>query len=111
MKTTIALSIDTDALSTRDDAQLAALWSVAQINPALTTDADACKLVKCIGSEIIRRWLDSAPKMLYDHQPDMHYWHVLSAHGSWTGPGRTWQPDAEKMSQQAALRAQQGEAA
>lgn len=111
MKTTIALSIDTDALSMRDDAQLAALWAVAQINPASTTDADACNLVYEIGNEIIRRWLDGAPKMLHDHQPGMHYWHALVQHGSWTGPGRTWQPDAEKMSQQAALRAQQGEKA
>jgi hypothetical protein len=111
MKANITVSIDTDCLVSRDDAQLAALWFVSQLNPASTADADACGLVRDIGAEIIRRWLASAPALLHDHQPGMHYWHTLVAHGSWTGPGRTWQPDPEKLAQQAALRAQEGGAA
>jgi hypothetical protein len=77
MKTTITLDIDTDALSNRDDAHLAVLWHAAQANPAPAADQDAGQLVQAIGTEIVRRW--------------------LQAHGSWTGPGRSWQPDPERI--------------
>jgi hypothetical protein len=101
MKVAITLDVDTDTLSNRDDAHLAALWHVAQANPAPAADQDAGQLVQAISTEIVRRWLQAAPVLLHEHQPDHHYWSVLQAHGAWTGPGRSWQPDPERIARKA----------
>lgn len=55
MKVSIAFEIDTDRLGSYTDVYLAQLWHIAQSNPAPHGDKDASNLVKCVGTEIIRR--------------------------------------------------------
>jgi len=92
MKTTITIEVDIDGLANIDDALLAAYWTAAQASPAPYTDRHAGELADSLGHEIIRRWLASAPALMYEHRLEMHYWSVLQQHGTWTGPGETWQP-------------------
>ncbi|MFM2056086.1 MAG: hypothetical protein RLY71_471, partial [Pseudomonadota bacterium] len=82
MKTTITLSVNTDNLRSVEDAHLHALWHAAQLNPAPSCDADACRLVQDITQEIVRRWLGQAPSVMFEHVPGHQYWHTLVQHGS-----------------------------
>lgn len=68
MKTAIAFVIDTDELPGVTDSHLAALWHIAQANPADLADRDAGEVVEHIGREIIRRFLASTPSELWRHQ-------------------------------------------
>jgi len=68
MKTTITITVDAAALSTLADDYLAALWHVAQANPAPIEDRDAGVVAEAIGREIIRRFLANTPPMLWAHQ-------------------------------------------
>ena len=80
---TITFEIDTAGLGRVTDAHLAALWHIAQHNPAPHGDRDAGELAGSIGFEIIRRWLAKAPPELYHHQARDHYWKELSGLGKW----------------------------
>lgn len=82
-KTAITIEIDTAALSGYTDEHLAALWHIAQANPAPHGDRDAGELAGTIGFEIIRRWLAQAPPVLYRHQARDYYWNELRQLGKW----------------------------
>lgn len=63
------ITLEFDELSlTYTDAYLAALWNVAQFNPAPAEDREACQVVELIGREIIRRWLEKTPPELWHRQ-------------------------------------------
>jgi hypothetical protein len=93
MPTTTAITITIDAaqLSRYTDEHLAALWHVAQANPAPIEDRDAGEVAENIGREIIRRWLASTPPELWRHQGRHHYWHELTQLGKWDAD-RVFQP-------------------
>ncbi|KAB2918479.1 MAG: hypothetical protein F9K29_07885 [Hyphomicrobiaceae bacterium] len=95
MKTTITFEIDTSGLETIGDRSLAALWHIAQANPAPHADAEAGCLVMDVSMEIVRRWLKDAPIDLWHHCSTHHYHKILTDHGSWPGPKHdTWVPNA-----------------
>lgn len=69
MKTTISITVDTDALQSYTDQHLASLWHVAQANPVDGFSSDEPgQLAEKIGREIIRRFLASTPPELWAHQ-------------------------------------------
>ena len=68
MKLDVTITVDTNALSSADDRYLAALWHVAQANPAPIEDRAAGRVAEAIGREIIRRFLATTPPLLWDHQ-------------------------------------------
>lgn len=90
MKTSITFEIDTDNLSGYTDEHVAALWHVAQANPAKLGDRDACDLAEAVGYEIIRRWLKNAPANIYSHQARHFEWKGLQDVGAKFIDGR-WQ--------------------
>lgn len=90
----VTIEIDTSALQGVTDSRLAALWHVAQANPAPQfEDGRAGELVAKIGYEIIRRWLTAAEPELYHHQDRHYYWHQLTRLGNWPdGPDGPFVP-------------------
>lgn len=68
MKLEITIPVDTDTLSHIRDEYLAALWHVAQANPAPIQDHAASRVAEAIGREIIRRFLATTPPLLWEHQ-------------------------------------------
>lgn len=78
MKATVAITIDTHSLASKTDEYLAALWHVAQANPADISDRTAGRLAECIGREIIRRFLAATPPILHFHQGHHADWCELS---------------------------------
>ncbi|REE92616.1 hypothetical protein [Cupriavidus plantarum] len=68
MKHEVTFHIDTRNLATYTDEHLAALWHIAQANPAPITDHEPGELAEHIGREIIRRWLRWAGAPLWNHQ-------------------------------------------
>jgi len=50
------------------DEHLAALWHIAQANPAPFGDRAACNFAEHVGREIITRWLAATPPELWHHQ-------------------------------------------
>lgn len=68
MKTTISFEIDSDRLQGYSDEHLAALWYIAQANPADITDRDAGDIAEHIDREIIRRWIRGTLVPLWNHQ-------------------------------------------
>lgn len=68
MKATVTFQIDTDTLHCLRDDYLAALWHVAQANPAPIEQDAPGRLAEHIGREIIRRWLAATPPLLWAHQ-------------------------------------------
>lgn len=68
MKADILIPVDTQALSKYTDAHLAALWHVAQANPAPIENPAAGQVAEAIGREIIRRFLATTPPLLWEHQ-------------------------------------------
>lgn len=84
----ITITFNEYSLPTYTDSHLAALWHLAQANPADGfEDKRPAEIAERIGREIIRRWLSNAPIELYRHQGRHYYWHELSKHGKWTGVG------------------------
>lgn len=73
----VTITIDTDNLRHCDDMYLAALWHVAQANPADISDVAAGKVAEAVGREIIRRFLAATPPELYNHQGHHATWHAL----------------------------------
>jgi len=69
MKTTISITVDTDALQSYTDQHLASLWHVAQANPVDGfSSPDPGVLAERIGREIIRRFLVNTTPELWAHQ-------------------------------------------
>lgn len=95
----ITFDIDADRLTSFTDSHLAALWHIAQANPAPHGDREAGELAGAVGFEIIRRWLSATPPELYAHQPSDHHWKTLHRHGLWAGPGGAWVPNADGAAQ------------
>ncbi|OIT10840.1 hypothetical protein BL243_24205 [Ralstonia solanacearum] len=85
MKTTITFNIDTSSVQGCTDDYLAALWYIAQINPATKDDHDAGVLVEHIGREIIRRWMRGVPVPLWNIQGGDYYHQQLIRFASWNG--------------------------
>lgn len=82
-KHTISIEIDTTALSRCTGPHLAALWHVAQANPAPRGDHTAGELAAAVGFEIIRRWLRNTEPELHHHQAKDYYWNELRQLGKW----------------------------
>lgn len=87
METTISISFDKDALQNYTDGHLAALWHVAQANPAPIEDHDAGEIAESIGREIIRRFLARTSPELWRHQGRHYYWNELRNVGRWEPSG------------------------
>lgn len=68
MRYTVRIEIDTESLATVTDQDLAALWHVAQANPAPIDIQDAGKVAEAIGREIVRRFLKATAPALWNHQ-------------------------------------------
>jgi hypothetical protein len=88
----ITIEIDDSRLTSYSDSHLAALWHVAQANPAPLEDRDAGELAERIGREIIRRWLSATQPELYRHQGQHQYWFELTKLGKWNAD-RVFVPD------------------
>lgn len=103
MKHTVTVVIDTDTLRTLEDSQIAALWAVSQVNPAPRHDYDACRLVRDLSQEIVRRWLERAPQLQYEQTADGYLWDTLRRNGHWPGPTHdTWVYEPGKAEREAA---------
>lgn len=76
----ITITLDIDSLDNVTDSYLAALWHVAQANPAAYGDIASGELADSIGDEIIRRFLASARPELYNHRKRHHYHKALAEH-------------------------------
>lgn len=82
--TQVVIEIDRYSLGSYSDSYLAALWHVAQVNPAPQFEtSDAGDLAERIGREIIRRWLKDVDPELYTHQGHHYYWDQLRRLGKW----------------------------
>lgn len=92
MKTAITFNIDTDRLQSYSDEYIAALWHIAQVNPAPHADHDAGVLVEHIGREIILRWLRGVPVPVWNHQGRDYYHRHLTRFARWNGVD--WVADA-----------------
>ena len=64
----ITFEVKEDMLPHYADEHLAALWHIAQANPAPFGDRDACDFAEHVGRQIITRWLASTPPALWHHQ-------------------------------------------
>lgn len=98
MKTAITIEIDTEQLGQWTDTHLAALWHVAQANPAPLEDPDAGALAEDIGREIIKRWLRATGAEIWHHQGRHHYWANLVRFAEWDQAARRWVPRAAEKS-------------
>lgn len=67
-----------EKLTNITDANLAALWHVAQLQPAPLGDYFAGELVGRLTSEILRRWLRNTAPEMGNHSPDTHHWNQLT---------------------------------
>lgn len=77
MLRSITVKIDLDRLTQYPDAELAALWGVAQLDPAEVGDWAAGEAVGRLAREIIRRWLNSAGHLMTNHKVEHNYWTEL----------------------------------
>jgi hypothetical protein len=69
MKSSITITFDTDSLHSYTDQHIAALWHVAQANPADGFKShEPGQIAEAIGREIIRRFLAQTPPELWAHQ-------------------------------------------
>lgn len=59
------------------DDYLAALWHLAQFNPAPLGDKKAEKIVAAVTKEIVRRWLAKTEPSMHHHLPGGYYWDEL----------------------------------
>jgi hypothetical protein len=82
MKANIAFEIDTEMLGGYTDNYIAALWHIAQANPAdPMQDRNAGQLAEIIGRDIIRRFLAATAPELWHHQGGHADWaklHLIS---------------------------------
>ena len=85
MKTNVTFNIDTDRLPTYSDEYIAALWHIAQLNPAPHADHDAGVVVEHIGREIVMRWLRGVPVPLWNIQGRDYYRQQLNRFARWNG--------------------------
>lgn len=82
-KHSITIEFDANSLSNYEDSFLAALWHVAQWNPAPRGDHDAAQVAEQIGREIILRWLKKVPAVIWNRKGSDPYWETLVRHGRW----------------------------
>lgn len=92
MKTAITFNIDTCSLQSYSDEHIAALWHIAQVNPAPHGDHDAGVLVEHIGREIVLRWLRGVPVPVWNIQGRDYYHQQLTRFARWNGS--EWVADA-----------------
>ena len=85
MKTNVTFNIDTDRLPTYSDEYIAALWHIAQLNPAPHADHDAGVVVEHIGREIVMRWLRGVPVPVWNVQGRDYYHQQLIRFARWNG--------------------------
>lgn len=74
MKASITFEVDTAGLEGFTESHLAALWHIAQANPAALGDQTAEDLAEAIGREIIRRFLAATRPELWAHKGGNHLW-------------------------------------
>lgn len=89
-KTEITIEIDGGMLRRYSDEHLAALWHVAQVNPAPITDGRAGEIAEAIGREIIRRWLVNTEPALWHHQGSHHAQMALTEFARWESGKPDW---------------------
>lgn len=77
MKVNITFEIETGSLQGYGDSRIAALWHIAQANPAPIEDRVAGQLAEDIGREIIRRFLIATTPELWAHQGGHADWAEL----------------------------------
>jgi hypothetical protein len=75
-ETQITITVPADLKRVADD-YLAALWHVAQFNPAPLGDYQAEKIVGAVTNEIVRRWLAKTEPSMHHHRPGGHHWDEL----------------------------------
>ena len=92
---TISIKFDTDLICNYTDEHLAALWHVAQANPAPHGDPIAGQIVEKLGDEIIRRWLSKSAPELHGHKPRDHYWEQLRRIATYVPPAGVDSADPE----------------
>lgn len=84
----ITITIELSRLREYGDQYLAALWHVAQLNPAPHGDHDAGDLAGKLQAEIARRWLARTEPLMYSHQQRDYYWEQLRRFASYK-PGES----------------------
>lgn len=92
MKKTITFEIDTACLPSRTDEYVAALWYVAQCQPAAHGDHDAGDFAELVGREIIQRWMRGVPVPVWNIQGSDYYHQQLTRIARWNGV--EWMPNA-----------------
>lgn len=97
MKTNVTFNIDTDRLDTYTDEYIAALWHIAQLNPAPHGDHDAGVVVEHIGRENVMRWLRGVPVPVWYFQGRDYYHQQLIRFARWNG--MEWVPDTAPSEQ------------
>ncbi|MDO3512604.1 hypothetical protein Q3P06_11810 [Ralstonia pseudosolanacearum] len=85
MKKTITFEIDTACLPSRTDEYVAALWYVAQCQPAAHGDHDAGEFAELVGREIIQRWMRGVPVPVWNIQGRDYYHQQLTRFARWNG--------------------------
>ncbi|MDB0529045.1 hypothetical protein LBW56_20410 [Ralstonia solanacearum] len=92
MKKTITFEIDTACLPSRTDEYIAALWYIAQCQPAEHGDHDAGEFAEQVSREIIQRWMRGAPVPVWNIQGSDYYHQQLTRIARWNGV--EWMPSA-----------------
>lgn len=90
----VAIEIPDD-LSAFTDRHIAALWHVAQANPAPLDDREAGRIAARVGFEIIRRFCMGVEPELYRHQQEHHARWNLIQFARWDGS--EWRLDETKF--------------
>lgn len=93
---TVEVEIDLSQLRHYTEEHLAALWGVAQLNPAPIGDWAAVDTVRQLGDEIIRRFLARAGLPMYQHKADGYHWKQLTQFARYVPPSDTVPGDADR---------------
>lgn len=99
MLRSITVKIDLENLARYPDADLAALWGVAQLDPSPTGDWAAGEAVGRLSREIIRRWLKAAGHLMTNHKVEHNYWTELVKVAKYVPPPDTSAGDVERWHQ------------
>ncbi|MGA4279034.1 hypothetical protein ACI2VH_20790 [Ralstonia nicotianae] len=95
MKKTITFEMDTACLPSRTDEYVAALWYVAQCQPAAHGDHDAGEFAELVGREIIQRWMRGVPVPVWNIQGRDYYHQQLTRFARWNGKDWVAASDAQ----------------
>lgn len=96
MKRAVTVEFDLENLTGYADEYLAALWAVAQLDPARMGDWAAGEAARRLGREITRRWLARIGLPMGRHKPADHYWTTLSMLARYVPPAGVSTDDEER---------------